>query len=315
MDEQKPLTGDTAGLAQTNSVPADASSPPAAPKKKRWRGPRRTHEGYVLQYGCLLRCLVLFLVSFLVFTVVDVKYLKWKGVRETSNIGRRTLHFQYPHYAISPDRKEIIVSYDLQTAYYDTPSMRPSRITSDLKETRIPLDPMSDSVVKCFVEVTFDPLAPPPDRIWFGTLGGSDGASIMCLQGGFEPGVDLSEFEIASKSRREMPDGMTYRLTVRPEDMPLLSESFFCRMRGLELLMIPWDRDGDRYVMLSPRNANSTPFFHEVQAEHPDILSSTWDEGFPTLCRKILYVPLGALFDMFVGSVFNLYLLFIFSNM
>ena len=248
--------------------------------------------------GCLFVLLV-FLFFYVVFAVFDAAKFKMKGYRDTwVNIGKHVTEVVNPHYALSPDRKELVVTYELETKYSVPSWYNPGRAARRTAETRIPLDPPSDGLKKCFVEVVVDPGARPSSSLWTHNENGL-AVCIPSFMDNLEPLPDNPGSPPDPLHVRR--DGLNWRLTLRQEDLPVLSESLM--FAAGPFLMIPYGRDGDRHVMISARMAFSQtyacpPFIQFIQNEHPEVNTESWDRNFPVYCGKLLLVPFGFLYDM-----------------
>ena len=249
--------------------------------------------------GCLFVLLVFFFL-YVVFAIFDAAKFKMKGYRDTwVNIGKHVTEVVNPHYALSPDRKELVVTYELETKYSFPSWYNPGRAARRTAETRIPLDPPADGLKKCFVEVVVDPDARPSRTL------------LTHYENGRE--VYMPSFTNNLESLPDDPgelnppdplhvrrDGMNRRLTLRQEDLPILSENL---MFAAGPFLIPYGRDGERYVMISAENVLSQiyacpPFIQFIQKEHPEVNTEIWDRNFSVYCGKLLLVPFGFLYDM-----------------
>ena len=266
---------------------------------------------------------VLLFLLYVVFAFFDATKFKLEGYRGTwDNPGKRVTGIANLQYALSPDRKEIVLTYEIVTKYYDSvsisyynPRYAPDRVSSVPTETHIPLDSMSDAVVKCSVEVVVDPAAERSYSTSWGVAGYEE-SRLTCFRN-LEPADESSLVRLSQAERNTMPDGLNYRLTIHPEEAPLPAgcvagevrwphESLRGRQRAATILMIPYDRNGDRYVMLSGKQVFPGPgkegflptFFSQIKQEHPEVVTTTWDTGVLTWCKRILLVPLGFFCDM-----------------
>ena len=262
---------------------------------------------------------LLFLFLYVTFAILDAMVLKLSGYLGTWDaIGKREIVIGNLDYAVSPDRTEIVLNYDLVTKYYDswaatTPDGRPvpSRSSSVPAETRIPLDPMPDELAKCFIQVEYDSGSfegfggRRVDNRYTGRLGNANGiqGEVLPLCTDLHLVGERNKIRFSRAFRDTLPDGLEYTLVLRPEDEPVLSGVFACQEKTSNaiLLMIPYDRDGDLYVMLSAKRGgrDSGPLFiQQIEQEHPEVLTTTRDTGFLIWCKRILLVPLGFLCDM-----------------
>ena len=242
--------------------------------------------------GCLIVLLV-FLFFYVVFAIFDAAVFKMKGYRDTwVNIGKHVTEVVNPHYALSPDRKELVVTYELETKYSVPSWYNPGRAARRTAETRIPLDPPADGLKKLFVEVVVDPDARPSSSVWTHSENGRE-VYMPSFTNNLEslpddPGSPPDPLHV----RR---DGLNWRLTLRQEDLPILSENL---MFVAGSFLIPYGRDGERYVMISADRDMFPPFIQFIQKEHPEVNTESWDRGFPVYCIKLLSVPWGFLYDM-----------------
>jgi len=277
MDEQKYMAANS----------SEAASPVRNKNEKRRRFIRRICIGILLAVAAIVALMELLLGS--------------GGFRSTlGTIGKTETSIANLRYAVSPDRKEIVVSYDIETREYDFFSryrsgksgsyqVTPSRVTLAPAETRIPLDPMPDELVKSFVEVEFDPVI----------------KASMYLHSVGEPVLSR---DMLRETEGQLPDGLHYRLTVSPEDEPRLSECFIVREEHayVYILMIPYSREGDQYVMLSPKDVSAGPgdrgfrplFSRQIEQDHPEVLTPTWDWSFQSCSMRLLSIPLVVFEDL-----------------
>ena len=278
-------------------------------------------EEYEQRRRCKKRGVMIFYVVFLfiyvTFAIFDAMGVKMNGYLCTWDvIGKQEIDIKNLNYAISPDRTEIVLNYDIVTKSFDSwasitsggaPVSSPT--SSVPAETRIPLDPMPDGIAKCFIQVDYD--SAPVQRAG-GTridysrttwLVNADGLRTLPCCTDFQLAGEMNKIRFSRATLRgTLPDGLEYRLVLHPKDEPLLSGVFACREKTSNaiILMFPYDRDGDRYVMLSSMSAGrgSSVFFQQIKQEHPEVLTTTRDTGFLTWCKRILLVPLGFLIDM-----------------
>ena len=73
--------------------------------------------------------------------------------------GAKTSRFDLPKYAMSPDRREIIVTSAWETRRF----LQPPSIWNSTWKERIPVEPVPDCLIRCFLFVEPDPDAP---RYW-----------------------------------------------------------------------------------------------------------------------------------------------------
>ena len=242
------------------------------------------------------------------------------GFRSTlGTIGKTETGIANLSYAVSPDRKEIVVSYELEMREYDFFSryrfgksesyrVEPSRVTFQPAETRIPLDPMPDELVKSFVEVEFDPVRESSMvRTLYRWPGGFSSQGLPYWKA-HSVGDPVLSRDMLRETGWRLPDGLHYRMTVSPEDEPLLSECFIAREDRIYayVLMIPYGREGDQYVMLSAKDVSAGPgdrgfrplFSRQIEQDHPEVLKPTWDWGFHSCCARLVSIPLVVFEDL-----------------
>ncbi len=185
----------------------------------------------------------------------------------------------------SESAKEI---YHLYFDELDRKSPPSSTKTVQKREKRIPLDPMSGEVVKCYVEVVPDPGAFLSGEGYYpearGSLKGVHGPSFYtgmpfligncARKEGWDPwDPSIPPTDSPDGPATDIPDGMEYRLKVSPHDMGRLSNGFLCGFADLRnfaspryyVLMLPYDQCEDgRYVMLSQKDTTKPwPFLDE----------------------------------------------------
>ena len=263
----------------------------------------REHGGRREKRGCLFGWLV-FLFLYVGFAIFDATELKLDGYRDGGvNIGKHVTVVMNPHYELSPDRKELVVTYELKTRSVQDQAVfrfdgedNPGAGRSALRtaETRIPLDPPADGLKKLFVEVVVDPDARPSSSVWTHNENGR----VVCIpyfQGNMESLPDDPGERNPPDPLHVRPDGPNRRLTLRQEDLPILSENL---MFVAGSFLIPYGRDGERYVMISADRDMFPPFIQFIQKEHPEVNTVSSDRGFWIYCIKLLSVPWGFLYDM-----------------
>ena len=218
--------------------------------------------------------------------------------------------------------------------------------TVQKKEKRIPVDPMSGEVVKCYVEVVPDPGAPPVS-----TGGGYYPGVRGSLKGVHAPAFyTKTPFLIGNCARKEgwdpwdpsipptdspdgpaadIPDGMEYRLKVLPHNMGTLSKGFLCGFADRRksespryyVLMLPYDQCEDgRYVMLSQKDTTMPwPFLDEPLLDR-DRRAVTELKNGANVFLKSLWTPVILVLDVAwlivlfpVWCVINLIKLFLLS--
>jgi hypothetical protein len=130
---------------------------------------------------------------------------------------------------------------------------------------------------------------------------------------------------------RELPDGLTYSMTVRQRHLKLLEEGFICdlgkdwtrrNMYPYRLALLPYDREtkfsgGEtaRFILIPQDETNIDLFFGEIREK---IKAAEQEKpGFSTAFQRIVWLPAGALLDVFLpvcwGFSFLRYMLFDFG--
>lgn len=237
-------------------------------------------------------------------------------------VGRRELTVRNLNYALSPDRSEIVMTYEIRTSDYDMSLDRlfhytynaeqpASAVTDRRMEKRIPLEPMSGEAVKCIVEVVVDPAA---KRVH--PAGEQEGVTIPFFvhnlaqkkppNAWWDPEAP-PEYDPSSLAgpKNAIPDGRVYRLLVHPDDEKYLSGAFLCGYGHIMddiLLMIPYDRDEDgRYVMISQKDATTLwPFMEEPLLHGPRLLVTVAEPGPEAIAKQRSWIPKCLLIDFFV---------------
>ena len=279
------------------------------------------------------------------FLILDLVF-GCPGVRTAWTwLGRREMFVQNLEYRLSEDKREIVMTYELWTLDYDnvlryafrSPQViyhlyfdrselnNPPSYTRTIqrKEKRIPVDPTSGEVVKCYVEVVPDPGAPPVSSE--GYYSGARGS----LKGVYAPEFFTGmPFLIGNCARKEgwdpwdpsipptdspdgpatgIPDGMEYRLKVIPHNMDRISKGFLCgfadrRKNGSPryyVLMLPYEQCEDgRYVMLSQKDTTMPwPFLDEPLLDR-DRRAVTELKTGANVFLKALWTPIVLVLDV-----------------
>ena len=266
--------------------------------------------------------LLVFLVLFATFAIYDISCLHMPGIDEGFyRIGRQTTYLRNVRYALTFDRNELVISCDLETMQEGWLKNSRFLAASRPAETRIPLDPMPDTVKRYVIDVVIDPYVKADQYFGPHTSGIREWPSSFPEMGILVPDPEPEPRETMGMG---LPDGPNCSLHLREDDLPLLSGNFCCLAWNDSLakvrnesggydylfnafaLLIPYDREGDRYVMLSPLwDHGPVPFYRQIIAEHPEIGRMTWDtpaSPFRTWCGRILSLPLGLLEDLFFWS-------------
>jgi len=260
------------------------------------------------------------LIIHLVFTVIDVLWLCGPCVSAVLQyLGETQLTVSDLRYRIEPETNELVItwteSFDtsiLPIPVYSIPVWAKIHEKTEQPERRIPLDPLPEEMVRCFVDVTISPDAPPPQMQapLAGPLGYLGPRFVE------EHAVLVEPREFTFEQLYHLPPDMVFRLTVRPEDVPRLSGMFVMTPRLGEypsfLIMIPQPGEQDgRRVMYLPGGEGATPFFEDLGTRwhlEREKLSQEPD-GFLTVCWKILWLPLAALPD-WIWCAYALFILF-----
>jgi hypothetical protein len=262
----------------------------------------------------------------LLFTAIDALWLHGPGVSGVIQyLGETQLTVSDLRYRIEPETNELVITW---TESFDT-SILPAPVFSlrgwpiihektEKCERRIALDPLPEELVQCFVDVTVTPDASPP-RMMPPLAGALVDLGPRLVE---EHAVLAEPLEFNAGQLNDLPPDMVFRLTLRPEDVPLLSDMFVMTPKLGEyssfLIMIPQpgEQDGRRVMFLSRRGAGgATPYYEDLcvkwRQEMEDL--SREPDGFLTVCWKILWLPLAALPDWIWGA-YGLFILFMLSR-
>ncbi|MBP5586547.1 MAG: hypothetical protein J6Y92_09370 [Lentisphaeria bacterium] len=296
MNEQKNIPTETA-------VPAQGGKTSAATKPVRGESLLSRFLSFCQRHKVLS-------MIFAIAIVLEIVFGGGPGVKGIWNLGVRTVGVENLQYSLTPDRKELVIRYDIETV---RTIVGPLKLESRPAETRIPLDPMPGSVRKITVEVVTDPAVRPAFNDYLGTYGNRDENTKMLPCMGYllqetgpasGPGIELW--------KPDSPDS-NCRLAIHPHDVPLLDESFCCM--STRCLLIPYGRDGGRRVMLrlsyvdDPHPYSNAPFLREILGEHPEAMKGGRDNNLLLWCMRIMLLPFGLLFDMVFVSIACLYML------
>ena len=265
------------------------------------------------------------LIIHLLFTVVDALWLHCPGVSDVFRyLGETQLTVSDLRYRIEPETNELAItwteSFDtsiLPIPVYSIPAWAKIHEKTEKCERRIALDPLPEEIVRCFVDVTVTPDAPPPRTM--PPLAGALGDLGPWFTE--EHAVLVEPSESQDMISYELPPDMVFRLTVRPEDVSQLSGMFIMTPRLGEyhssLIMIPQpdEQDGRRVMFLSRRGAGgATPYYEDLcvkwRQEMEDL--SREPDGFLTVCWKIVWLPFASLPDWLWGA-YGLFILFMLS--
>ena len=258
----------------------------------------------------------------LLFTVIDALWLHGPGVSGVFQyLGETQLTVSDLRYRIEPETNELAITW---TESFDT-SILPVPVYSlsvwakihrktEPCERRIALDPLPEEIVRCFVDVTVTPDAPPPRTM--PPLAGALGDLGPWFTE--EHAVLVEPSESQDMISYELPPDMVFRLTMRPEDVSLLSDMFVMTPRLGEyhssLIMIPQpgEQDGRRVMYLARKGGGGyTPYYEDLCVKWRQV--SQEPDGFLTVCWKILWLPLAALPDWIWGA-YGLFILFMLSR-
>ena len=258
----------------------------------------------------------------LLFTVIDALWLHGPGVSAVFQyLGETQLTVSDLRYRIDPETNELAItwteSFDtsiLPIPVYSIPAWAKIHEKTEHPERRIPLDPVPEEIVRCFVDVTADPDTPPLRTMppLAGPLGD--------LGPWFteENAVLVDPLEFNAWQLNDLPPDMVFRLTLRPEDVPLLSDMFVMTPKLGEyssfLLMIPQpgEQDGRRVMYLARKGGGGyTPYYEDLCVKWRQV--SQEPDGFLTVCWKILWLPIAALPDWIWGA-YGLFILFMLSR-
>ena len=219
--------------------------------------------------------------------------------------GRKEVRFKNIDYVLSPDKKELILTYDREKKWYGIPLawicfeiMRdvPPAITSVQSfEKHISLAPMPDDLVKKYVDIVADPAAPKKrySFAWTEMPYFRD----HFLQYVVRPNDPYKDFNTYEDFLKVYPQFL-YKATVHPDELPDLSVPWV--LYGPSP-MIPCDREGDRHVFISPvRNGwygvDFPPMEDYSGYDRKEYLVMKAD--FFDWCWKVTWAPVGLVADV-----------------
>lgn len=220
-----------------------------------------------------------------------------------------------------------------------------SWIRYEKREKRIPLASIQDSIVDALVKVEVSDTAQYPGSRY------ENGLVLQPRNGILRPSEQVfsqmpffdRNFDFVSEPPirpgeasgehliGELPDGLTYSMTVRGQHLNLLEEGLVCDLGKdwprryrcpYRLVLLPYDRETelgggepDRFILIPQDATNIDLFFREIREE---IDAAEHEKpGFPILFQRILWLPAGALVDLFLpvwwGFSFLRYMLFDFG--
>ncbi len=170
--------------------------------------------------------------------------------------GRKEVRFKNIEYELSPDKQELILTYERERKWYVIPlawicfeimrDVPPAMSSVQTFEKHISLDPMPDELAKKYVDVTVDPAAPKKryhshwtDMPYF---------DYHFLQFVVRPNDPFKDFKTYEDFLKVYPQFL-YKATVHPDELSDLSEPW---VQSGPSPMIFYGRDGDRYIYISP---------------------------------------------------------------
>lgn len=248
-----------------------------------------------------IRCLLLFLAFPAVCLIgtgcmaCSKASMKWTG--------REEMRFKNIRYELSPDKRELTLTYDREKRWYVIPlayfavwrDVPPCLTSVQTFEKRIPLDPIPDELVLKHVDVTVDPdtrknrlPSPYTEMPMFHE---------RFLQYVVRPNDPFKDFKTYEEFLKVWPTFLD-KAAVHPDELPDLSAPWV--LYG-PCPMIPWDREGDRYVYLSPmKNGWYGVDFppREDYSGYDRREYMVMKAGFFDWCWKVTWAPVGLVADV-----------------
>ena len=248
-----------------------------------------------------IRCLMLFLAALALCLggtgcmACSRASMKWTG--------REEMRFKNIRYELSQDKKELTLTYDRERRWYVIPlayfafwrDVPPALSSVRTFEKHISLDPMPDDLVKKHVDVTVDPdvrkyLIPSPHTempVFHERF----------LQYIVRPNDPFKDFKTYEEFLKVYPQFLD-KATVHPDELPALSVPWI--LYG-PCPMIPWDREGDRFVYLSPMKNG----WYQVDFPPREDYSGYERKGYMVMkagffdwCWKVTWAPVGLVADV-----------------
>ena len=213
-------------------------------------------------------------------------------------VGTTTVSRAGYHWELSPEKDAIVASAKMKTAdnylpFYGHGSFShhyPAWTISDAYEKRFPLDPLPSDLVRFYLEEEEAPDAKPVWKVdWYKTY-------LPCFQD--TPAERVGDVPESAADTHWIADGETFRLCVRPEDLPVLSEPFVITVRDRNssittlFLLIPCAQNGSRYTVVTGRS--STDFDAYLNPLDGEAVIQTLGEqkaGPFGWCFRILALP------------------------
>ena len=216
--------------------------------------------------------------------------------------GREEVRFKNIEYALSPDKQELTLTYEREKKWYVIPlacfifwrETPPALNSVQAFEKHISLDPLPDDLLKKHVDVTVDPKVQkkqipsswtemPQFKEYF-------------LQYVVRPNDPFKNFNTYEEFLKVWPQNL-YRATVHPDELPDLSVPWV--LHGPSP-MIPFDREGDRYVFISPMEngwygVDFPPMEDYSGYDRKEYLVMKAD--FFDWCWKVIWLPPGIVVD------------------
>ena len=216
---------------------------------------------------------------------------------------RKEQRFKNIRYELSPDKQELILTYDREKKWYIIPlayfaiwrDVPPAVTSVHTFEKHISLDPMPDDLVKKHVDVEVDPAtrknrlpSPYTEMPVFHE---------HFLQYVVRPNDPYKDFETYEEFLKVYPQFL-YKATVHPDELPDLSVPWALYA---PTVMIPYDREGDRYVYLSPMRNGWYQIDFPPREEYSGYYRKEYmvmKAGFFDWCWKVTWAPVGLVADV-----------------
>ena len=216
---------------------------------------------------------------------------------------RKEQRFKNIRYELSPDKKEIVLTYDREKKWYIIPlayfaiwrDVPPAVTSVRTFEKHISLDPMPDDLVKKYVDVTVDPAARKRRIPSFWTEMPYFGEYFLTEV--YRPNNPFNDFRTYEDYLKVYPQNL-YQVTVHPDELPALSEPW---AQYGPCPLIPLDQDGDRYVCISPMKngwygVDFPPMEDYSGHDRKEYLIMKAD--FFDWCWKVTWAPVGLVVDV-----------------
>ena len=254
--------------------------------------------------SCLLKLLIAILAGHLIVTILDATLFHGVLVEQfLFESGAGQLEIDNLVYHIVPEQNEIVMTWTESVTRRTRPfGKTQTKMNEETFERHIPLDPLPPELVRCYIDVTVDPGAHPVG------LGRYDGIPAQ-IPAFWEWNVTRTEPEaIHADQCHDLPPDMVFHITIRPEDIGVLSREFFLSARPewhISMIMFPYavEEDGRRVMYMTRNGSEHRLYWNEWIAPRIEAHRNL-KPTFLQRCQQLICLPVAALGDeILLGAI------------